>query len=123
MPCIGGEPVKRRSRKLDILGIVYEVIFTNEDLCDELEDRYGYTDLDKKIIVIRDSDSPDVQQDTLIHEVGHALIAESGLLAFFELTLPAKTDRSAWEESLISAVAPRVVQLIKRNKRKLWLLK
>lgn len=115
--------MKRRSRKLDILGITYEIIFTTDDECETLEEKYGYTDLDRKIIVVRSTDSDDVQQDTLIHEICHALIAESGLLAFFELTLPAKTDRSAWEESLVSAVAPRVVQLIKRNKRKLWLLK
>lgn len=114
--------MKRRSRKIDILGITYEIIFTNEEVCEELEGLCGFFDGDVKKIVIRDTDCLDSQQDTYVHEMLHALFAEAGMLAFFDLTLPAKTDRVAWEESLIGAMAPRIVQMIKKNKRKLWLL-
>lgn len=116
-------PMRRRNKKIDIAGAVYEVIFTDDEECEELEGRYGYTDLDRKIIVIRKTDSIETQQDTMVHEIAHAFCQEVGLKAFFDLSLPAKTDRYDWEESFISIIAPHIVGLIKKNKRKLWLLK
>jgi len=112
-----------RNRKLDIAGTLYEVIFTSEDECEELEGKYGYTDLDRKVIVIRKTDSIETMQDTLVHEVGHAFVEETGLKAFFDLSLPAKTDRNAWEESFMAIISPHIVGVVKKNKRKLWLLK
>jgi Zn-dependent peptidase ImmA (M78 family) len=111
-----------RARKLDVVGTIYRVVFTNETACEDLKDRYGYTDLDAKVIYIRETDSPEVQQDTLVHEVGHALFEEMGIKPFLALTLPAKTNKVDWEESFISTISPRIVQLIKSNKRKLWIL-
>lgn len=114
--------MRPRGRKLDIAGTVYRVEFCSEEECEELEGRYGYTDLDLKVIVIRSTDPLEVQQDTLLHETLHAFFEQIGMKAFLDLTLPPKTDRVAWEESFISAIAPRVMQLVKSNKRKLWLL-
>lgn len=112
-----------RRKKLDILGIVYTVIESTEEACPDLEARYGCTDFDRKIIYLRKTDPPDVKQDTLLHEVGHALIHENGLRAFFDLSLPKSTDREKWEETLLASTIPDLVTLLKRNRRKLWILR
>ena len=71
--------MKKKIGTLNILGQAYPVYFSDEKHDPKLVGNNGYTDLDKKIILIDNTISSPFAKHVLVHEIVHAFLFESGL--------------------------------------------
>lgn len=91
-----------------ICGRKYSVVITDDDsILNDNPDAYGFTDHANLRIVVRKSVSPRVQQETILHEIIHAVLDSSGAVKAIELVA-----RSDVDEVLISALVPHLLQWV-----------
>ncbi len=88
---------------LQICGLPYDVFVGNWKDEVELKDNYGLCDSGNQVIWIREGHKPEQFKNTLIHEILHALIIESGA----RLTLGENAAET--EEALIQILTPHLI--------------
>ena len=92
-------------KKIKVGAMRFEVRLASE-LADD--GKYGATNVWGQSILLQPGQAADFERDTLLHEVLHAIVAESGLRAWF-------TDQDK-EEELIRVLAPALLEVLRENK-------
>lgn len=71
-------------------------------------------------ILIANTGIHDRMVDTLIHEIGHAIAEQAGIMSLLDLlpTTITKEQTEAFEEALMRLWAPQITQFLTKNK---WL--
>lgn len=94
------------SKSLTVNGRTYTVHITDADpLLQSNPDVFGFTDHKNLCIVVRKSVAPRILQETLLHEMLHAVLDSSGATAAIE-----RVDRADVHEVLISALVPTLLE-------------
>lgn len=109
----------KRLGKIDICGIPFTFFAGSAEERSALESNYGYCDHQRHEIWIRDSQSQAAVEDTLLHEIQHALWENSGAAQFLKGACPTETNMSEIEETFIRILTPHLLNAIKQlNKLK-----
>jgi hypothetical protein len=91
-----------------INGRQYSIHVTDDDpILIENPDAFGFCDHTNLRIVARKSVSPRILQETLLHEILHAILDSSGAMTAIE-----KVERCDVDEVLISALVPSLLRFI-----------
>lgn len=94
-------------KKVNVLGVNYNIRYSDKVQDEKLEGLCGYCDLDTKTIVIDATQNEDIIECTIRHELIHAFLYESGL------------DASSWarDEEIVDWIAiqfPKIQKAIKK---------
>lgn len=87
---------------INILGCEYEVI--ELDVINNDEELLGFVDIKKQNIYLKENMKNDIKNQTLLHEITHAILYQCGQHDFFE------------NETLIQVIATSYYQIFKENK-------
>ncbi len=98
--------------QLALCGIDFTVYSGNAEENANLEDNQGYCNNIKEQIWLRDSLSPTGFFDTLVHEMLHALLTNSGTSQFLKGCIPAGADQTEIEETIVRILTPHLANAI-----------
>jgi hypothetical protein len=107
----------KRLGKIDICGIPFKVALGNAGERDALDKNYGYCDHQRHEIWIREGLSVEATEDTLLHEMHHALYENSGAAQFLKGAFPEGTDLAEIEETLIRIMIPHLRTALRQLKK------
>lgn len=97
---------------VDIAGQPYQIIVSNAQKHPVLDKAYGVCNSSNHTILILDDLPPAKFNNTLTHEILHALLAESGGTYATAAALGVSEDDpriQAWEEMFVRVMAPHVL--------------
>lgn len=102
------------------VGAVTYSVYLAPDGAPELDGTLGICDPEKHTIHILDCQAPQALLDTLVHELTHALLSETGI-QFMLWGHMADTERKFdAEEHVIRVLTPHLIDLISQLRKPTW---
>lgn len=99
----------RLPRRLNAAPHVMSILYDDDNRLNEVEDLNGLCDFDTGRIWIDRDQTPLMEKDTVLHEILHALLDQTGAKRRF------KEVGSDFEEELVSELTPRLLQVLRDN--------
>lgn len=113
-PAVRYAPMKKKQSKIRVCGIWYEIVSMSEEDEPQLEGAEGLCDHKNCRIVLKTGIDQNRVKDTLVHEILHALINESGVRN--ELETLAHKDAGEVEERIVRMLTPHLCDLLEQLK-------
>ncbi len=101
----------RLPRKVIVAPHIMSIQYDDDNRLKEIDDLNGLCDFDTGRIWIQRKQTPIMERDTVLHEVLHALLDQTGAKRRF------KEVGTDFEEEMVVELTPRILQVLRDNPR------
>jgi len=79
---------------------------------DKVDDAFGKTDMNRKVITIYGQDNQEIDRETLMHELLHVALEDK-----IDTVFDGDKKNDEKEESLVRLLSPTLIQILSDNKK------